>query len=194
MTGVVPASPLDDERTIPVPEVPDPAASDPPRRPDPGSAAVWGPGSSSWLNRPAMLLGDVALALGGSDDSWTGDLLRLVAKADPERRDLLRLAFPREVDLWLIWQSLEPAPTCGQLLGFLEELDRTMSEAAGTAYERFGKARRLYSALGAELAVLATTDLSGEGRAKIAATAGGLVGELVGELFAVRRLVLGTAE
>jgi hypothetical protein len=59
-------------------------------------------------------LGDLALFLGGSDDSFTGDLLRLIAKADPGNRALLQRTFPAEVEAWTAWMSLDE-PTAGAL-------------------------------------------------------------------------------
>lgn len=53
--------------------------------------------------------GDLALLLGGSEGSFTGDLLRLVEGADPENRERLRTAFPVQVRAWELWQeSFEP--------------------------------------------------------------------------------------
>ena len=48
---------------------------------------------------------DLALFLGGSEDSWTGVFLGLVAKSDPRHRHQLSLAFPVAVRAWEIWVS-----------------------------------------------------------------------------------------
>lgn len=77
------------------------------------------------LDRPVQDIGDLALILGGSDDSWTGDFLRLVAKSDPEHRGKLRSAFPLEVRLWDRWIGSGLAgspPSYGQMWMQLAEL------------------------------------------------------------------------
>jgi hypothetical protein len=56
-------------------------------------------------DRPIMTFDDLALALGGSGDSFTGHLLLLIAKADPGNRARLRRGFPRQVAAWEIWQA-----------------------------------------------------------------------------------------
>ena len=71
--------------------------------------------ADTWDERPIHATGDLALFLGGSHDSFTGKLLELVAKADPENRGRLKLAFPRQVLAWQQWQSCSPAPTFGQM-------------------------------------------------------------------------------
>lgn len=48
---------------------------------------------------------DLARALGGSEDSFTGLLLTLIEKADPGNRARLRLAFPRQVAAWEYWMD-----------------------------------------------------------------------------------------
>lgn len=63
--------------------------------------------------------GDLAVYLGGSEDSFTGDLIRLIAKADPGNRARLLVAFPREVYAYLTWMALDP-PTAGALTEALE--------------------------------------------------------------------------
>lgn len=47
----------------------------------------------------------LCLLLGGSPTSFTGQLLALIAKADPGNRYRLRQGFPREVLAWELWQS-----------------------------------------------------------------------------------------
>jgi hypothetical protein len=75
------------------------------------------------LDRPVLHVGDLALVLGGSDDSWTGDFLRLVAKSDPGHRGRLRAAFPLEVRLWERWMREEnQTPSYGQMWMQLAEL------------------------------------------------------------------------
>jgi hypothetical protein len=66
-------------------------------------------------------LGSLAIFLGGSHDSWTGDFLRLVAKSDPEHRARLREAFPLLVNAWEVWM-LMLRPTVGRLTAELQLL------------------------------------------------------------------------
>jgi hypothetical protein len=58
---------------------------------------------------------DLCLFLGGSDDSFTGDLLRLIAKADPGNRERLRLAYPRVVAAWQVWDKAASPLSADQL-------------------------------------------------------------------------------
>lgn len=58
---------------------------------------------------------ELALALGGSGDSFTGQLLLLVAKADPGNRARLRRGFPRQVAAWEMWMEAAPHLTAGGL-------------------------------------------------------------------------------
>lgn len=64
---------------------------------------------------PVTTFHDLALFLGGSRDSWTGDLLRLIAKSDPEHRDALREAFPVHVAVWTRWNASAPPQTVAQM-------------------------------------------------------------------------------
>lgn len=70
-------------------------------------------------------LGDLALFLGGSEDSFTGDLLRLIAKAQstPDRFRALALGFPREVTAWLVWNQTSPIPTAAELCAAMVDND-----------------------------------------------------------------------
>lgn len=61
----------------------------------------------------------LALALGGSEDSFTGDLLRLIAKADPGNRARLRRGFPKQVAAWELWMEAAPEITAGGLASVL---------------------------------------------------------------------------
>jgi hypothetical protein len=59
---------------------------------------------------------ELCLALGGDVTSFTGDLLRLIAKADPGNRARLRAGFPKHVAAWEAWQAADPgALTAGEL-------------------------------------------------------------------------------
>lgn len=72
-------------------------------------------------DEPMHGIGDLALALGGSEDSFTGRLLQLIAKADPQNRERLRLGYPRIVRAWELWMSTTPTPTSGELLFALDQ-------------------------------------------------------------------------
>lgn len=81
-------------------------------------------------DRPMAGIGDLALALGGSETSFTGDLLRLIAKSDPGNRTLLRTAYPRQVLAYELWMATSPAPTLDRF--------RVALDAADTPGYRFG--------------------------------------------------------
>lgn len=66
--------------------------------------------------------GHLALALGGSEDSFTGKLLLLIAKADPSNRARLRMGFPRQVAAWETWVHADGHMTAGELEEHLGEL------------------------------------------------------------------------
>jgi hypothetical protein len=70
-------------------------------------------------------LGDLALFLGGSEDSFTGNLLRLIVKAQstPENLAALRRAFPDVVRAWEVWNRTSPAPTADELRAALDRSD-----------------------------------------------------------------------
>lgn len=55
-------------------------------------------------------LGDLALFLGGDHDSFTGDLLRLIQKADPQNLNRIAAGFPRHVRAWLLFNACSPVP------------------------------------------------------------------------------------
>lgn len=61
------------------------------------------------------LLSDLALFLWGSEDSFTGFLLYLIAKADLFNLARLRIAFPETVAAYEAWQRCDPAPTAAEL-------------------------------------------------------------------------------
>ena len=69
-------------------------------------------GSGLTSDAPIRHTHDLARFLGGSGDSFTGQLIDLIAKADPGNRVLLREAFPRQVEAWEAWME------CGQALHF----------------------------------------------------------------------------
>jgi len=64
--------------------------------------------------------GDLAVFLGGSEDSFTGLLVVLMQKADPGNLARLTLAFPREVAAWMVWNAMSPVPTFSRLRSALE--------------------------------------------------------------------------
>jgi hypothetical protein len=47
--------------------------------------------------------------LAGSGDWFSAELLRLIAKADPDNRAKLRLGFPEHVQAYLVWYTREEA-------------------------------------------------------------------------------------
>jgi hypothetical protein len=77
------------------------------------------PGSTE----PMHGLGDLALFFGGSETSFTGKLLELIAKADRGNLDRLRVAFPVEVRAWEVWMHTSPTPTADELQAVLDSLD-----------------------------------------------------------------------
>jgi hypothetical protein len=58
---------------------------------------------------------ELCLALGGDLTSFTGDLLRLIAKADPGNRARLRAGFPKHVAAWEMWEQRSGLLTSGEL-------------------------------------------------------------------------------
>jgi len=68
-----------------------------------------------WDDRRLFGTGDLAVFLGGSEDSFTGLLIVLMQKADHGNLARLRLAFPREVRAWEVWNSMSPVPTFAEL-------------------------------------------------------------------------------
>ena len=58
---------------------------------------------------------DLCLALRGDTTSFTGDLLRLIAKADPGNRARLRAGFPVHVAAWEVWHAADPPVTAAEL-------------------------------------------------------------------------------
>lgn len=73
------------------------------------------------MDNAAMLPGhpagewhDLVLFLNGMPDSFTGQLLTLIEKADPGNRARLRDAYPFEVLAWETWRDNSPA-TWGDL-------------------------------------------------------------------------------
>jgi hypothetical protein len=65
-------------------------------------------------SRPAGTWHELCLFLGGSPSSFTGQLLELVAKADPGDRERLREAFPRQVAALEALREIGPC-TWGEL-------------------------------------------------------------------------------
>lgn len=61
-------------------------------------------------------------ALGGSADSFTGQLLTLMGKADPGNRARLQRAYPREYAALQWWKEAPSPRTLGQLRDHLAEL------------------------------------------------------------------------
>lgn len=59
---------------------------------------------------------ELCLALGGDETSFTGDLLRLIAKADPGNLARLAQGFPGHVVAFLTWRANAPELTAGELV------------------------------------------------------------------------------
>lgn len=76
-------------------------------------------------------LSDLALMLGGDSDSFTGDLLRLIAKAryTPDNLNRLVAGFPRHVAAFLMWTNLSfGGPiTAGRLVEILSTVHQHLS-------------------------------------------------------------------
>lgn len=68
-------------------------------------------------------IGDLARALGGDETSFTGDLLRLIGKAQatPENLGALARGFPRAVAAYSVWMTLSGPPTTDELLAQLDQ-------------------------------------------------------------------------
>jgi hypothetical protein len=74
--------------------------------------------AGQWAGYPKVLPPDhpvedmktLCLFLGGDDTSFTGDLLRLIAKADPGNLNRLSAAFPRHVAAYLMYRACAPVP------------------------------------------------------------------------------------
>lgn len=85
-------------------------------------------GSLPW-DQPVTTYDDLARFLGGSGDSFTGDLLRLIQRSDPGNRSRLARVYPGEVLAWCIWIDVERSaaalgtdaamPTAAALLGLM---------------------------------------------------------------------------
>lgn len=102
--------------------------------------------------RSATSWRELCLFLDGSQDSFTGKLLELIAKADPGNRARLREAFPRHVAAWETWQVLAPC-TWGELEAAIPErakrvtvtldiTDPSASFALTNALEEFAASER----------------------------------------------------
>lgn len=104
-----------------------------------GIGGLCGPGlppipRPAWVRPPAAAaedvigdLADLSLALGGSPTSWTMELLRLLAKSDEERLNVLAAAVPWHVHAYRWWRRHPDSPV-GELL---DELDRVEGAARG---------------------------------------------------------------
>jgi hypothetical protein len=60
------------------------------------------------FDHPVATFHELCLFLGGSPDSFTGGLLTLIGKADPDNLPRLRLGFPAAVAAWQIWRQRAP--------------------------------------------------------------------------------------
>jgi hypothetical protein len=86
--------------------------------------------TNAWDDRQMWGTGDLAVFLGGSEDSFTGLLMVLIAKADPENRGRLKLAFPRQVAAWELWQSCSPVPTFAQMREMMAAVEPWLDQLA----------------------------------------------------------------
>jgi len=73
-------------------------------------------------------LGDLCMFLGGEwadpgKGSFIGELLKLIAKAAPDRLAGLAAGFPREVRAWTVWMPMSPTPTAAELYEVLTRAD-----------------------------------------------------------------------
>lgn len=94
-------------------------------------------------DRPLADWNDLVLALGGDTTSFTGRLLELVAKADPENRHRLRIAYPREVRAWELWIEHAPDIKAGQLEHLLDSCGVTAAfVSVGQQFEQLEAFRR----------------------------------------------------
>lgn len=75
--------------------------------------------ADAWRDTPMPTLDELALYLGGSPTSFTGQLLQLMCKADYGNLARLAAAYPREAKALKTWQGADPAPTFGQLADLL---------------------------------------------------------------------------
>lgn len=81
--------------------------------------------TDAWDDRPIRTTAELAVFLGGSEDSFTGLLLTLIEKARATPVNMMRLekGFPREVEAWKAWQSMPQIPTFRELREALDALD-----------------------------------------------------------------------
>lgn len=74
---------------------------------------------------------ELALFLGGDATSFTGDLLRLIAKArfTPENLNRLSVGFPRAVAAWMMWSTMSAVMpiTAARLAELLTTVHRNLS-------------------------------------------------------------------
>ena len=103
--------------------------------PDPDDLADWSayPRVPFPDDQPLRNLSDLAMFLGGDGTSFTGDLLRLIGKADPENLNLLGRVYPRHVRAWLMWRACSPVPA-STLVALLEATH--LSQRARIIHER----------------------------------------------------------
>lgn len=69
----------------------------------------------AWDGWKVHSTGELAVFLGGSDTSFTGMLLDLIAKADPGNKAKIRLGFPHTVAVYDAWMTCDPVPTWGEV-------------------------------------------------------------------------------
>lgn len=93
-----------------------------------------------WADRPITATAELAIFLGGGPGSFTGEVLKLITKAQatPANMARLTLAFPREVQAWRTWMAMSPAPTYSQLAAELAAQPAIPTEKAPSAEDSLG--------------------------------------------------------
>ena len=80
------------------------------------------------------LLSDLALFMRGSQDSFTGRLLELIAHADPGNRSCLYRGFPEVVFTYEAWMACSETPTASELR---EQIDKMAKEGPRVGWGGF---------------------------------------------------------
>jgi hypothetical protein len=83
--------------------------------------------TDTWAEFPCVSTAQLAIPLGGSDDSFIGQLLYLIAKADMGNYVRLKDAFPREVVAYELWhmacEAYPRTPTVREMADLIREID-----------------------------------------------------------------------
>lgn len=84
---------------------------------------------------PCTLIADLAVMLGGSADSFTGELLNLCGKADPPNLGRLAIAFPLTVTVYRAWMN-HPDPTHRDVSHMIAAAQRLAIRENGASSDR----------------------------------------------------------